>query len=283
MSAHAAPEPAALEKDALAIRRMFLSMHHRARAGHIGTGLSCIDLLVFLYRRYLAAGDVFILSKGHGVSALYATLHHVGRLPAEVLATYYEDGTLLAAHPVARAIDEIPAATGSLGHGLPNACGVAFSHRTQLLTTARAVCLLSDGDCNEGSTWEAAAFASHHRLSNLTVVVDRNGLQGFGTSTEVLDMEPFADKWRAFGFDVREIDGHDFREIDAALSAAPGAGPRCIIAQTTKGRGVSFMENRLEWHYLPMSDDQYRVAVEELDRKSDELDREPNGRGGKSA
>jgi len=257
---------AGLAADAIAVRRRFLTMHHGARAGHIGTGLSCIDLLLFLYRRHLAAGDVFVLSKGHGVSALYATLHHLGRLSADELATYYKDGTVLAAHPVAGALAEIPAATGSLGHGLSMACGVALAHRTQHKSSARCVCLLSDGDCNEGSTWEAAAFASHHRLGNLTVVIDRNDLQGFGATRDVLDMEPFADKWRAFGFDVRTIDGHDFAQMDAAMSSATDAGaPLCVIAQTRKGCGISFMENRLEWHYLPMSDEQFRLALAELD------------------
>ncbi|HXC52082.1 MAG TPA: transketolase [Candidatus Limnocylindrales bacterium] len=257
---------AGLSADAIAVRRLFLTMHHGARAGHIGTGLSCIDLLLFLYRRHLAVGDVFVLSKGHGVSALYATLRHIGRLSGEELATYYKDGTVLAAHPVAGALGEIPAATGSLGHGLPMACGVALAHRTQHQSRTRCVCLLSDGDCNEGSTWEAAAFASHHHLGNLTVVVDRNDLQGFGATRDVLDMEPFADKWRAFGFDVRTIDGHDFAQMDAAMTrATDSVAPLCVIAQTRKGCGISFMENRLEWHYLPMSDEQFRLALAELD------------------
>lgn len=271
-----------LRADALAVRRTFLAMHHEAHAGHIGTGLSCIDLLVFLYQRFLAENDVFILSKGHGVSALYATLHHTGRLAADVLATYYKEGTLLAAHPVAGALPQIPAATGSLGHGLPIACGVALAHRTQHHSDTRCVCLLSDGDCNEGSTWEAAAFASHHRLDNLTVLIDKNGLQGFGACRDVLDMEPLADKWASFGFEVRTIDGHDFDQMAAAMSsptAAQGSGvraPLCVIAETRKGCGVSFMEQRLEWHYLPMTDDQYRLAREELDeaerRIREELD-----------
>lgn len=255
-----------LRADALAVRRAFLAMHHRARAGHIGTGLSCIDLLVFLYRSHLASDDVFVLSKGHGVSALYATLHHLGHLPDEVLATYYKEGTLLAAHPVAGAIAQIPAATGSLGHGLPMACGVALAHRSQLKSGVRCVCLLSDGDCNEGSTWEAAAFAAHHRLDNLLVVIDKNDLQGFGATRDVLNMEPLADKWRSFGFEVREIDGHDFDQMAAAFAPPADAGmPLCVIAQTRKGCGISFMERRLEWHYLPMTDEHYRRALEELD------------------
>jgi transketolase len=263
----------ALQADALAVRRVFLGMHYRARAGHIGTGLSCIDLLVFLYRCGLAEEDVFVLSKGHGVSALYATLNRMGRLSDELLATYYREGTHLAAHPTPGALPQIPAATGSLGHGLPLACGVAFAHRTQHRSAVKSVCLMSDGDCNEGSTWEAAAFAAHHRLHNLTVVIDKNDLQGFGRTRDVLDMEPMAEKWRAFGFEVREIDGHDFDQMSAAFDRVGSTGaPSCIIARTHKGRGVSFMEDRLEWHYLPMTDEHYRNAMDELDAVERRLD-----------
>jgi len=255
-----------LRADAVAVRRVFLRMHYEAKAGHIGTGLSCIDLLVFLYRCGLAEKDVFVLSKGHGVSALYATLNRVGRLSDELLATYYKEGTWLAAHPTPGALPQIPAATGSLGHGLPLACGVALAHRTQHRSAVRSVCLLSDGDCNEGSTWEAAAFAAHHELDNLTVVIDKNDLQGFGRTRDVLKMEPMAAKWRAFGFEVREIDGHDFDQMATSFGPSNAAGvPLCVIAQTRKGCGVSFMEDRLEWHYLPMSDEHYRKAIAELD------------------
>lgn len=256
----------ALRTDALAVRRRFLRMHYEARSGHIGTGLSCIELLVYLYRQLLSADDVFILSKGHGASALYATLHHFGWLSDELLATYYQEGTLLPAHPAPGLVPRIPMATGSLGHGLPVACGVALAHRTQHRSAVRSVCMLSDGDCNEGSTWEAAAFAAHHKLDNLAVVIDNNGLQGFGRSCDVFNMEPMADKWRAFGFEVRETDGHDFDQIAAALGRPATAGvPLCVIARTRKGSGVSFMEDRLEWHYLPMTDAHYQAAIAELD------------------
>jgi transketolase len=192
-------------------------------------------------------------------------------MSADVLDTYYAEGTLLAAHPVAGALEDIPAATGSLGHGLPIACGIAFAHRTQHRSATRCVCLVSDGDCNEGSTWEAAAFAAHHHLGNLTVIVDQNRLQGFGHARDVLDMEPLAEKWQAFGFDVRTIDGHDFDAMTEAMSRPAGDRPLCIVAETSKGRGVSFMQDRLEWHYLPMTEEQYRLAVEELDRAENEL------------
>ncbi len=240
-------------------------MHFRAQAGHIGTGLSSIELLTYLYRRWLRPDDRFILSKGHGASALYATLNRVGLLPDSELEHYYQDGSLLPAHPAAKAYDVITAATGSLGHGLPIATGLAYAFRRIENGARRVAALLSDGECNEGATWEAALFAGHHRLDNLTVIVDKNGLQGFGRTEEVLDMRPFAQKWQAFGFDTREIDGHDFGEIAQALESSRNGRPLCVVANTIKGKGVSFMESRLEWHYLPLKEDLYRQALVELD------------------
>jgi transketolase len=262
---------AALPRDALAIRRQFLRMHFEARAGHLGSGLSDIDLLTYLYRVWLRPEDRFILSKGHGASSLYATLHHVGLLSDAELATYYKDDTLLPAHPAPRGVSAIPAATGSLGHGLPIAAGMAYSFKNLRKTSARVACLVSDGECNEGSTWEAALFSGHHRLDNLLVLVDANGIQGFGRTEDVLGLEPFAAKWQAFGFAVSEIDGHDFAALHAALSAPLSGRPRCIIARTVKGKGVKFMENTVEWHYWPMIEAQYIEALSELDRAENEF------------
>jgi transketolase len=263
-------EPATLRADALAIRRQFLRMHYEARAGHIGSGLSAIDLLAYIYRIWLRPQDRFILSKGHGASSLYATLHHFGRLTDEELATYYKDGTLLPAHPAPRAHAEIPAATGSLGHGLPISCGMAYTRKLLDGSDARVACLLSDGDCNEGSTWEAALFAGHHRLDNLVAVVDANGIQGFGRTDDVLGLEPLAKKWEAFGFDVVELEGHDFAQIDAAFAAPTRGRPRCLIARTVKGKGVRLMEDTVEWHYWPMSEAQYAEALADLARAEPE-------------
>jgi transketolase len=256
--------PSELASDARSIRRAFLRMHYDAKSGHIGTGLSDIDLLTCIYGVWLRPQDVFILSKGHGASSLYATLHHYGRLTSDDLGTYYKDGTLLPAHPAARAHAAIPAATGSLGHGLPIAAGIAYAHRHVHATDARVACLVSDGECDEGSVWEAALFAAHHRLDNLTVIVDANGLQGFGRTSDVMNLEPFAAKWESFGFRTSEIDGHDLPQIAAALEKPGDVRPHCIVARTTKGKGVRFMENRLEWHYLPMSEAQYLEAIEGL-------------------
>jgi transketolase len=259
-----------LRRDALAIRRTFLGMHYRAKAGHIGTGLSAIDILAFLHKSWLTPDDAFILSKGHGASSLYATLHHYGVLTDAELDTYYRDGTLLPAHPAAGAFKAIPAATGSLGRGLPIAAGMAYARKFLDRTPQRVAALLSDGECNEGSVWEAAAFAAHHHLTNLLVIIDANGLQGFGSTRDVLDMEPMADKWKSFGFDTREIDGHDFDQLREACSDLDEARPRCVIARTVKGNGVRFMAGKLEWHYLPMNEAQFNEALADLDSAAGE-------------
>ena len=253
-----------LKKDALLIRKKLLGLHYSAHSGHIGTGLSMIEIVTYLHRVWLKTEDDFILSKGHGASCLYATLNHMGRLSDETLATYYKDNTLLPAHPVANVLNGIAVATGSLGHGLSIGTGMAYVKRHLSGQISRAVCLLSDGECNEGSVWEAAMFAGHHALNNLTVVVDANGLQGFGRTRDVLNLAPLADKFRVFGFDAVTIDGHDFTALDEALTR-DSPRPCCVIAQTHKGKGVSFMEDKLEWHYLPMSDAQYQQAIRELE------------------
>jgi len=266
-----AAEPQALARTALAIRRKFLRMHYEARSGHLGGGLSAIDVLTYLYAAWLRPSDRLILSKGHAASALYAALHHFGKLSDAELSTYYKDGTLLPAHPAPLGVAAIPAATGSLGHGLPIAVGMAYSYKHLRESSARVACLISDGECNEGSTWEAALFAGHHRLDNVTVLIDANGIQGFGRTEDILTLEPFALKWEAFGFDVSECNGHDFSALGAALSERRSGRPRCIIARTVKGKGVRFMENTVAWHYWPMSEAQYAEAIAELDRTESEL------------
>lgn len=253
-------------QDSKLIRKKFLSMHFHAQAGHIGTGLSSIEILTVLYKSWLQENDRFILSKGHGASALYATLHHYGRLNDADLETYYKDHTLFPAHPAANAHPQILAATGSLGHGLPIAVGYAYAQQKLMRSHSRMVCLMSDGECNEGTTWEAALFAAHHELSQLTVIIDANGLQGFGKTQEVLRTEPFREKWQAFGFDALEIQGHDFQEILQALDTPRQKKPLCIIARTVKGKGVSFMEDKMEWHYLPMTANEFELSKSELEK-----------------
>jgi transketolase len=249
--------------------RVLLGSYHRAHAGHIAASLSCLEILVDLCFRRMGKEDYVVLSKGHAAMGLYTVLAKSGRMDETELKTYYAEGTRLAAHPPCSGeIPAIPFGTGSLGHGLSLSAGMVLSQRF----TARpfqVFCVLSDGDCNEGSTWEAALFAAQNRLVNLTVIIDANGLQGFGYTKDVCGLEPLYEKWRSFGFTVATAaDGNSFADLDTAyaeLAGGSSAKPRCIIARTTKGHGVSFMEDRMEWHYLPMNEEQYVRALRETE------------------
>ena len=242
-----------------------LHLHKRANSGHVGSSLSCLEILVDLCFGRLGPDDQLIMSKGHAASALYTTLSLSGRLPEASLDDFYRDDTLLAAHPpCSRGIKAIPFGTGSLGHGLGLACGLVFAQRFTG-RSFRVFAVLSDGDCNEGSTWEAALFAAHHRLTPLTVILDLNGLQGIGYSKDILNLEPVVDKWKSFGFAVAVAEnGNDFASLARAHDELAGAtGPRCVLARTVKGHGVSYMANKMEWHYLPMSDAQFAEAKQQ--------------------
>lgn len=260
------PDFAALEAMARKVRRRVLTMHFENRACHLGSSLSCVELLAYLYGTWLGPADRFVLSKGHAASALYATLWAHGIFSESQLRTYYREGTTLPAHPAPHIHPAIPAATGSLGHGLPIAVGMAYAHRRLRREGGRVACLLSDGECDAGPVWEAALFAGHHRLANLLVLIDANGLQGFGRTADVLDLEPLAAKWQAFGFRVAEVDGHDLQALHAAIvSLQEGADrPCCVVCRTVKGKGVRFAEDRIEWHYLSLSPEQYEQAAAEL-------------------
>lgn len=243
-----------------------LELYKMANAGHIGSSLSCLEILVDLCFGRMEEDDVLVLSKGHAAGALYTTLSLSGRLPETELSTFYKDGTVLSAHPpCSGTIRAIPFGTGSLGHGLGLACGLAFSCRFTG-KSFKVFAVLSDGDCNEGSTWEAVLFASQQKLSALTVIVDLNGLQGIGYTKNILNLEPIVDKWKSFGFAVAVAeDGNDFGSLSRAHNAVKNSdAPRCIIARTVKGHGISYMENRVEWHYLPMKDEHYAQALSEL-------------------
>jgi transketolase len=239
-------------------------MHYECGVGHIGGNLSCLDLLLTLHHHVLGPDDLFVLSKGHSAGAYYVTIWTMGRLSDEDLSRFHKDGTSLSGHPPASGIDDIVFATGSLGHGLSLASGLALAKRLRG-QPGRVYCLTSDGEWNEGSCWEALIFARHHDLANLTVLVDLNGLQGFGTTREVADLDPLAARLRAFGVPTREIDGHDPAAIRRAIADASGEF-NGIVARTHKGCGVSFMEDRMEWHYLAMTDAQYAQALEEIER-----------------
>jgi transketolase len=249
------------------VRRTILEQAHRAGVGHIGSALSVVEILVALFGRVLrgepgdADRDRFVLSKGHAALALYAALHEAGRISREQLDGYCGDDTLLGTHPE-HELAGLDFSSGSLGHGLSIGAGAALAARMQGSRRCAFV-LVSDAECNEGSLWEAVMFAAHHRLGNLTAVVDANGQQALGHTREVLDLEPLAARFEAFGWDAVEVDGHD---VDALASALGHVGdrPRVVIARTTFGKGVSFMESLVKWHYWPMSDAEYKQALAEV-------------------
>ncbi len=264
-----------LSQLAAKVRRHSVEMTHNAKASHVGSSLSMVELLAVLYGRSLRVEpsqpawpdrDRFILSKGHDCAAYYAVLAEVGFFPLEWLETFYQDGSKLAGHATHTHVPGIEISTGSLGHGLSVATGMALTAKRDGLPW-RVFCLLSDGECDEGSTWEPILFAPQHRLDNLVAIVDYNKIQSLGTVKEVMDLDPFGDKWRAFGWAVREIDGHNLAEIEAALTSLPfePGRPSCVIAHTVKGKGVSFMEDRLLWHYRTPQGEEYAAALAELD------------------
>jgi len=254
------------------IRRIVLKQSRRADVGHIGSALSVADILSALYGGIVRVPDVddperdrVVLSKGHAALALYAALHLRGILPASDLDTYCGDGTLLGVHPE-RALPGVDFSTGSLGQGLSIGAGAALAARLRG-SRRRVFVLVSDAECNEGALWEAVMFAAHHRLSNLVAIIDDNGQQACGYTRDVLSLTPLADRWRSFGWDARPVDGHDvagLTETVAGLDTVAGP-PHVLVAETVFGRGVSFMERLVKWHYLPMSEDEYRRALAEIE------------------
>lgn len=226
---------------------------------HVGGSLSCLDLLTALYFKYLKIDpehpdweerDRFILSKGHAAAGYIPVLSKRGYFPHDLLKTFNHFGSPFAMHPDCNKVVGCDASAGSLGHGLPMAFGMGLGFAYQNRPN-KVVCLMGDGECCEGSVWEAAMAISHYKLTNVIPIVDRNGLMIDGTTEQVMALEPFADKWRAFGFDVLQIDGHDFSQIGEAFDAAWSAAERpvAIIARTVKGKGVDFMENQIPYHY----------------------------------
>lgn len=246
-----------------------LKMHFDAGVGHIGGNLSALDAMLYLHHNILTKNDRFILSKGHSAGALYVALWSVGKISDEQLLTFHKDRTKLAGHPPLNWIDEIPFATGSLGHGLGLACGVAVGNKLQnreLQNCDRRIfCLMSDGEWQEGSNFEALLFLNHQQLKNVTVIVDCNGLQGFGSTEDVasMNLKKLRDIFSVFDFEISEIDGHD--ENDLKKFAQQKNRPQIFLMNTKKGCGVSFMENKMEWHYLPLSEPLYNQAKEEIE------------------
>lgn len=253
------------------VRRIVLDQSRRAGVGHIGSALSVADIVAALYSGGLRAAsprdagrDRFVLSKGHAALALYAALFLKGWISQSDLDTYCSDGTLLGVHPEP-VLPGVDFATGSLGQGLSMGVGAALAARLQG-SERKSFVLLSDAECNEGSTWEAVMFAAHHRLGNLTAVVDVNKQQALGFTADVLNLEPLGPRWTSFGWNVIEMNGHDAPALRALMNepCAPEAPPRVILARTTFGKGVSFMEGVIAWHYLPLSAEQYQRAIDDI-------------------
>ena len=260
---------------ALRIRKHVLKMTNRAKSAHVGSSFSMAELLAVLYGEILRVNpgdpewserDRFILSKGHACAGLYAILAEKGFFPLEWLDTFYLDGGKLAGHVTRSNVPGVELSTGALGHGLPVGCGMALAAMRDR-ASHRIWVMLSDGECDEGSIWEAALFAGHHRLDNLVVIVDYNHVQSLGSVKEVLDLHPLAQKWESFGWATREIDGHNVKLIQSTLNAVPfeTGKPSCIVADTVKGKGVSFMEHQLLWHYRTAADEELSRAYAELE------------------
>lgn len=264
-----------IQDRARTLRARIIETSHKTGTPHLGSCLSCVDILVALYFSALridtaapraATRDRFILSKGHGAAALFQVLAMRGFYPESMLDDYGKDGSLFAEHPpTPDRLAGIEAATGSLGHGLPLGLGMALAGRIQGLDY-KVYALLSDGECNEGTVWEAAMLAAAQRVPNLCVIIDFNKWQATGRSEEVMALSPLVDKWRAFGWNVCEIDGHDVEAILAAVARCPNADgrPMAIIAHTVKGKGVSFMEDDNNWHYRIPSAEDVVLAKREL-------------------
>jgi transketolase len=264
-----------LQDRVFSVKKRFLAMYHKAHAGHIGSSLSCAELLVFLRFAWMREHDTFVLSKGQAAAALYSLLAEVNRLTPSQIDSFYEEGTLLSALPPVRAIEEIPFATGSLGYGLSLSAGMALGARFKR-QHRRFFCVTSDGELDEGSVWEAALFIAHHKLTNVVWVIDRNHIQAIGRTEEVMALEPLDAKLRAFGYHVVSVDGHDFASLLAARDECTravdaGGTPVAIIASTVKGNGISFMHDTVDCHYQPMTDAQYEQALGEMTRAHEAL------------
>lgn len=257
------------------IRLDVIRMTNRGKSSHVGSALSIADIVATLYGAALDVDpanpqkpdrDRFVLSKGHAGAAVYAALAETGFFDVSLLAQHYQNGSIFSGHVSHKGVPGVELSTGALGHGLNVAVGMAVAAK-RAGETWRAFALLSDGECDEGSTWEAALFAAHHRLDNLVAIVDYNKLQSLASVEETLGLEPFADKWRAFGWSIGEVDGHNHAQLLAAFERLPFSHgrPSVVIAHTTKGKGVSFMENQVAWHYRTPLGAQFDAAIAELE------------------
>ncbi len=259
------------------IRRHIVNMTHLGGSSHVGSGLSIADILAVLYGEVLNIDpddpkyenrDRFILSKGHAGAAVYAALAEVGFFNKDKLKEHYQNGSVLSGHVSHKGVPGVELSTGSLGHGLGVAAGMALSGKLRN-KDHKVFALLSDGECDEGSNWEAILFSSHHKLANLIAIIDYNKIQSLDTTENTLALEPFADKFKAFGWNVLEADGHKHDELVSAFTKIyeQHDSPSVLICHTIKGKGVSFMENSVLWHYRSPQNEEYENAKKELDNK----------------
>lgn len=255
------------------IRKHSLEMVQHAHASHIGGALSCADIIAVLYAdvaKYDTANpqwtlrDRIVLSKGHNGIAIYSALAETGFFPTEELASYGDNGSPFSCHVSHKHVPGVELTTGSLGHGVCVACGMALNGKLKK-QPYRVFAIIGDGECNEGAVWETAMLAAQHKLDNFTVVIDANGMQAMGNCKEIVNMESMAEKWKAFGWTVLEIDGHNHEQIKEAFLADNESRPKVIIARTVKGKGVSYMENELLWHYRDPQGDLFNQALAELE------------------
>ena len=256
------------------LRRNIIYMAYRGGSVHIACAFSIVEIVSVLYSSFLNFNpnnpndpdrDYFILSKGHGVMALYAAFRQLGWISQYDLDMYFSEGSKL--HGLCEShVPGLEVTSGSLGHGLPIAVGIAFGYKMRDQLERKVYCVVGDGEMNEGSMWEAMMFAEHYQLSNLVVIVDANGFQAMGETKDVINMEPIAEKFRSFGFSTIECDGHNLEELSAGLTrlSSEQGRPKAIIARTIKGKGISFMEGNNIWHYTRLNDEWYEKAMNEL-------------------
>jgi transketolase len=255
---------------ALAARREIITMTAAAKASHVGSALSVVDILSVLYtgganttpeNLNSADRDIVILSKGHAAAALYSVLSLQGFFPNEWLRRYCENNAPLGGHVTSNGVPGVELSTGSLGHGLPYGLGIAMSRKMSGVP-GRVFVVMSDGECDEGTTWESAMIANHHNLDNLIVVIDRNRIQSLTFTEQTLKLEPFEEKWKAFGWETRIENGHDYETLLKAFGKS--SKPLCVIAETTKGKGVDFMEDSVLWHYKSPAEEDVERALFQL-------------------
>lgn len=264
------------------VRRHAVEMTHVGKSSHVGAVLSMADILAVLYNDIMNVDaknpkwkerDRFILSKGHAGAGIYAVLAEKGFFPIENLKTHYQNGSLLSGHVSHKGISGVEVSTGSLGHGLPIGAGMAYAAKLDEKKFKTYV-VLSDGECDEGSNWEAILFSAHHKLNNLIAVIDYNKIQSLDLVENTIKLEPFAQKWESFGWEVKKVDGHNIPELIKTfqeINSSPSEKPTCVIADTIKGKGISFMENTVLWHYRTVQVDEYHVALKDLEKNYAEL------------